>query len=51
MKCAACKAQLATTFLGKIIGTYVKDAGKLHPVCFECQQKFRTKEETLAKMD
>lgn len=48
MKCSACNKSVDTTFLGKITGTYIKDTkGKLHPVCFECQKKFNTKEEIL----
>lgn len=48
MKCTVCGKSIDTTFLGKIMGTYVKDKnGKLHPVCFECQKKFDSKEEIL----
>ena len=48
MKCAVCGKSIGTTFLGKIIGTYVKDKnGKMHPVCFECQKKLDSKEEIL----
>jgi hypothetical protein len=51
MKCALCKNAIEQTFLGKIIGTYVKDArGKQHVVCFECQKKFETKEALLAQI-
>ena len=51
MKCELCKKAIAQTFLGKIIGTYVKDAkGKPHTACFECQKKFRTKEALLAQI-
>jgi len=50
MKCVICNSKIDITFLGKIIGTYVKDAkGKKHTVCFECQKKFK-KEEMLAKL-
>ncbi len=39
MKCASCKEKIETTFLEKIIGTYIKDAeGKKHAICFECQR-------------
>lgn len=48
MKCGVCGKSLATTFLGKVKGTYVKDAkGKQHAVCFECQSKFKDKAELL----
>jgi len=48
MKCAVCGKSVDTTFLGKILGTYVKDGnGKMHAVCFECQKKFDSKEEIL----
>jgi len=51
MKCALCKKGIEQTFLGKIIGTVVKDAkGKPHTVCFECQKKFQTKESVLAQL-
>ena len=48
MKCSVCSKSIDTTFLNKIIGTHVKDKnGKLHAVCFECQKKFKSKEEML----
>ena len=48
MKCSICGRAIETTFLGKILGTYVKDSkGRLHAVCFECQKKFASKEEIL----
>ena len=48
MKCSICNRSIDTTFLGKILGTYIKDGkGKLHPVCFECQKKSKSKEEML----
>ncbi len=48
MKCTICGKSIDTTFLSKLIGTYVKDSkGKLHSVCFECQKKFASKEEIL----
>jgi len=48
MKCEACKSKIETTFLSKILGTYVKDEkGKKHTICFECQKKFKGKEEIL----
>ncbi len=51
MKCSICNKSIETTFLNKILGTYVKDKnGKLHAVCFECQKKFNTKEEILKQL-
>lgn len=51
MKCSLCNKSIETTFLNKIIGTYVKDSkGKLHEVCFECQKGFASKEELLEKI-
>lgn len=48
MKCSICNKSIETTFLNKIIGTYVKDSkSKLKPICFECQKKFSSKEEML----
>jgi hypothetical protein len=48
MKCEACKKAIEYTFLGKILGTRVKDSkGKMHAVCFECQKKLRSKEAIL----
>jgi len=48
MKCSICSKSIETTFLNKIIGTHIKDAkGKRHPICFECQKKFSSKEEIL----
>jgi len=48
MKCEICNNKVNETFLGKIIGTNVKDEkGKQHAVCFECQKKFNTKKAIL----
>ena len=48
MKCEICSKTIETTFLNKLLGTYVKGKnGKLHAACFECQKKFKTKEELL----
>ncbi|MFC1647922.1 hypothetical protein ACFL1B_00530 [Nanoarchaeota archaeon] len=39
MKCVVCSKQVETTFLGKPIGTYVKDSKhKKKAVCQECQK-------------
>ena len=38
-KCEICGAKVETTFLNKLIGTYVKDAkGKKKAVCPACQK-------------
>ncbi len=51
MRCEICKQKVEETFLDKLIGTYVKDKnGKKHMVCFECQKKFRAKEEILKNL-
>ncbi len=50
MKCASCGQKIETTFLGKLVGTYIKDAnGKKHPICFECQRAF-TKPQLLERV-
>tara|TARA_Y100000310_G_scaffold345782_1_gene469815 strand:+ start:13640 stop:13870 length:231 start_codon:yes stop_codon:yes gene_type:complete len=44
MNCEICKRKIGTTFLKKILGTYIKDSkGKKRVVCFECQKKFSEK--------
>ncbi len=51
MKCELCKNTIGQTFLGKILGTHVKDAkGKKHTICFECQKKLNSKEEVLKQL-
>jgi|TARA_B100001964_G_C14159576_1_gene565997 hypothetical protein len=40
MKCEICSKNIESTFMGKILGTYIKDdKGKKHTVCRECQKK------------
>ena len=52
MKCEICKNKINENFLGKLIGTYIKDdKGKKHTICFECQRKFKTKEEIAEKLN
>lgn len=41
MKCKICSANIAILYLNKIKGTYIRKNSKLHPVCFECQKKFK----------
>ena len=51
MKCEICKNGIGTTFLKKIIGTYVRDSrGKRIAVCFECQKKFPEKSLVLEQL-
>lgn len=40
MKCVKCKKKIQTTFMDKIIGTYIKG----EPYCMECQKKMLKKE-------
>ena len=50
-KCEICNSKIQKTFLGKIIGTPVKDVkGKYHTICFECQKKFTNKADILANI-
>jgi len=45
MKCAICGKKIQTTFLNKIIGTYIRDKkGKKRTVCNECQKKYVVEE-------
>ena len=51
MKCEVCKKNVETTFLSKVLGSYVKDKkGKKHLVCPECQKKFSKKEDILKQL-
>ncbi|MBI2573663.1 hypothetical protein HYV86_07395 [Candidatus Woesearchaeota archaeon] len=52
-KCSICTNKIAELFLSKIKGTIVHKSGssKQYPVCFECQKKFKTKEELIAKLN
>ena len=50
MKCEVCDGKIETTFLNKVLGTYIKDSkGKRHLVCKNCQ-KTSKKEELLTKL-
>jgi len=41
MKCEICRKEIESTFMNKLLGTYIKDGkGKKHTICFECQKKF-----------
>ncbi len=51
MKCEICSNKIETTFLKKILGTFIKDEnGKKHCVCTACQSNLKTKEDILAKL-
>lgn len=51
MKCEICGKAIATTFLEKLKGTFVKDAkGKQRLVCFECQSRFKDKQSLLQQI-
>src|SRR3989344_10194 len=50
IKCEICNQKIAQTFLGKLLGTYIKDAkGKKHTICKNCQQQFGSKKAILEK--
>lgn len=51
-KCDICGEKLSELFLEKLKGTVVKKAGsgKLYYLCFDCQKKFRTKEQQLKQL-
>tara|TARA_Y100000310_G_C20205082_1_gene588715 strand:+ start:146 stop:310 length:165 start_codon:yes stop_codon:yes gene_type:complete len=51
-KCSICGNKLQELFLEKLKGTIIRKPGKnkQYSVCFECQKKFKTKEELLAKI-
>ena len=51
-KCEICHNKLEELFLEKVKGTVVKKPGsnKQYHICFECQKKFKTKEELLKQI-
>jgi len=51
-KCSLCNNKIAELFLDKIKGTIIKKPGsnKQYPICFECQKKFKSKEELLQQI-
>lgn len=51
-KCKICNNKILELFLGKLKGTIVKkpESSKQYAVCFECQKKFKNKEELLEKI-
>lgn len=51
MKCSICKQRIATTFLEKLVGTYVRDAhGRKQPVCSACQKRLGSAEALRAEL-
>ncbi len=49
MKCASCDQEVHTTFLDKVVGTYVKKDGVSSLVCDECQRAY-SHDELLARL-
>ena len=51
-KCSICKNKIIELFLGKLKGTIIKKSGssKQHYICFECQKKYKNKQEILTKL-
>jgi uncharacterized protein with PIN domain len=49
MKCAICNNKIETTFLDKVLGTYVYKDNKKYLVCSDCQKEY-SKEEILSKL-
>ncbi|MBS3127243.1 hypothetical protein J4228_03700 [Candidatus Woesearchaeota archaeon] len=51
-KCTICSSKIQEVFLEKLKGTIVRKPGssKQYQVCFECQKKFKTKEELIEKI-
>lgn len=51
-KCNICGEKITELFLEKIKGTIIKKegSGKKYYLCFECQKKFKTKEEMLKEI-
>ena len=48
MKCEICSKNIESTFLGKILGTYIKDdKAQKHTICFECQKTFSNSKEKI----
>jgi len=51
MKCEICKKEVASLFLGKVKGTYIKDSKKKKRlICFECQKRLGSKEKILSEL-
>lgn len=51
MNCALCKAKIEKTFLGKIVGSYVRDTkGKKHSICPQCQKMHPNKAQIIEKL-
>ena len=51
MKCEICNKVIQTMYLGKVLGTVIKDEkGKKHWICDECQKKYKSKKELLTNL-
>ena len=52
VKCFLCKEKIQELFLGKIKGTIVRKLGSKKQIfiCNQCQKKYKSKEELLAKI-
>ncbi|QQG38930.1 MAG: hypothetical protein HYS32_00500 [Candidatus Woesearchaeota archaeon] len=48
MKCDICNENVEETFLGKIIGTFVRINSKRKVVCANCQAKYKDLKEKLS---
>jgi hypothetical protein len=49
MKCAICNAKIETTFLNKLVGTFIGKGKKKKAICSNCQ-KTNSKEELTTKL-
>lgn len=45
MDCDICSSNVEKTFLGKLVGSFVKINGKKRVVCSSCQSRLKSKEE------
>ncbi len=51
MKCDICSKTIATGFLEKVKGTYIRDKNKKkRSICFECQKRLGSKENILREL-
>jgi len=49
MKCELCKKNIETTFLGKIMGTFIMKGKKKYALCFECQKQQGNERDVIEK--
>jgi DNA-directed RNA polymerase subunit RPC12/RpoP len=52
VKCSICRNKIKELFLGKLKGTVVRKEGssKKYYICFDCQKKFKNKEEMMKEI-